>query len=288
MTALQLPAVLGESLLCQALQRLIARQRLPHTVVIEGGTEALRTAVAQALAAAVLCPHKPDGAACAACPSCRHCAQGTHPDLVALPGIRESPTGLPVDAVRAAAEQAGSSALLGVGRVFIIPDAERLRGAAANALLKILEEPPPRTVFILAAQAAANLLPTIRSRAAVYRLPDAAPPTGAQIDNDRPAPAALARLLTEPSLAAIAEVLTALEKAVPNSAGQAGQRQVLALWLQQQIACARHELRSADPSLSGRALQHCERLLRALHDLELYLPPRSVLEALCWARSSSD
>lgn len=264
--------------LARVLARLVARRRLPHALLLEGADAPGRLALARALAAALLCPEPVDGDACGRCAHCRHSAAGTHPDLLALPDAEAAPNGLPVETVREAAERAGASALLGVAKVIIVPDAERLRGAAANALLKVLEEPPPRTVFVLAASAAALLLPTIRSRVQAFRLPPAPerPPGGGEAP-----PPALAALLDAPSLAAIAATLAQLERRAGDGAAQ---RQLLRQWIDAVIGARRRDLAAPEPARAERALGDLERLLRARADLDLHFPPRTVLEALAFAR----
>jgi DNA polymerase-3 subunit delta' len=220
--------------------RLVAAGRLPHGVIIEGPTGSGRRTLARKLASALLCPERQDGDACGVCQHCVHSRAGTHPDFIELPGRREAPSGLPVDDMREVVDRASSSPLLAVGKVIILPDAERLQGASANALLKLLEEPPPNTWILLTAVSVGGLLGTIRSRAQAFRVQAldrasvervlvrrgispgraaALVAAGAGIDADDsgqmadPPFAELERLLSGLDLAAIVGVLDALESA---------------------------------------------------------------------------
>ncbi len=93
----------------------------------------------------------------------------SHPDLHLLRRIQK-PDGkgytsnIPVDAVRRVLDRFGSSAAEGGWRVCIVDSAEDMDRSAGNALLKLLEEPPPRALFLIVAHAPGRMLPTIRSR----------------------------------------------------------------------------------------------------------------------------
>ena len=93
----------------------------------------------------------------------------SHPDLHLLrripkPDGKSFTSNIPVDLVRRVLERFGSSAGEGGWRVCIVDSAEDMERSAANALLKLLEEPPPRALFLIVAHAPGRMLPTIRSR----------------------------------------------------------------------------------------------------------------------------
>lgn len=311
--------VIGHAGTVRLLARLVDRGRLPHALVLEGPPGCGRRTVARALAAALLCPERSLGDACGTCAHCAQAAAGTHPDIAELPGRREAPTGLPVEAARDMAAAAASSPLLGVAKAIIVPDAERLRGAAANALLKILEEPPPRTTLILTAGASASLLGTIRSRAQAYRLQALTQPevvellerNGVERARARaiaaagggartaaagaPPPAPLPdleRLLAGLDLAALAKVLALLPSRADDGADDgeeartpaAVQRACLREWLAALGNHVRGGLRSPDPRASAVALDRLERIARAIADLDRNHTPRLALEALALSR----
>ncbi|KAB1073144.1 DNA polymerase III subunit delta' [Methylobacterium planeticum] len=102
-------------------------------------------------------------------PAARKVAALSHPNLVALrrhrvPGAKTLPTKIPVDAARKALDLFGSTAGNAGYRICIVDSAEDLNPNSANALLKMLEEPPPRSLFLIVSHAPGRLLPTIRSR----------------------------------------------------------------------------------------------------------------------------
>ena len=118
---------------------------------------------------------------CGVCPSCHLFAQGSHPDYYELsPELpEEGDSGrkllqIKIDAVRAAMAPLLQSSVRGGLRVVLIQPAESMNVQAANALLKMLEEPPQAVVFLLVSHNKDRLLPTIKSRCRQLVLP---PPT---------------------------------------------------------------------------------------------------------------
>jgi len=102
-------------------------------------------------------------------PATRRIMAQSHPDLHVLRRIQK-PDGkgytsnIPVDAVRRVLDRFGSSAAEGGWRVAIVDSGEDMDRSAGNALLKLLEEPPPRALFLIVSHAPGRMLPTIRSR----------------------------------------------------------------------------------------------------------------------------
>jgi DNA polymerase-3 subunit delta' len=144
-------------------ERVIARLRqavagdMTHAWLFTGPPGSGRSNAAIAFAAALQCE---DGG-CGACQSCHNVAVGSHPHG-RVPRTEKLSTG--VDAAR---ELVRTAALAPVGRgyqVMVIEDADRLTESAANALLKAVEEPNARTVWLLCAPTVEDVLPTIRSR----------------------------------------------------------------------------------------------------------------------------
>lgn len=145
------------------LQRAIARDRVPHAYLFSGPVGAPMVDTALALACALNCqPSRGQG--CGECDACSKIIAGIHPDVVTL--VREGAAQIvPIENVR-------NQVIARVGlppheaevRVFIVEEATALAPPAANALLKTLEEPPQRTLFVLCTTAPEQLLPTIRSR----------------------------------------------------------------------------------------------------------------------------
>jgi DNA polymerase-3 subunit delta' len=145
------------------LRRAIAAGRVPHAYLFCGPQGAGKYTTGVALAAALTCLDEP-GEGCGQCTSCAKIAQGIHPDVQTLErqGATQS---IPIDTIRSRViPQLGMLPHEGRVRVFLIDEAAALQNAAANALLKTLEEPPTRTHFVLCTTAPDALLPTIRSR----------------------------------------------------------------------------------------------------------------------------
>lgn len=99
--------------------------------------------------------------ACGHCRSCRKIESGSHPDL-----IRVQPTGphIRIDQIRELCRILAMKPYEAEYRTVVISEAHRMNAEAGNALLKMLEEPPDRTILILTASTAADILPTIVSR----------------------------------------------------------------------------------------------------------------------------
>jgi DNA polymerase-3 subunit delta' len=155
-------------------QRLLATRARPAQALLLTGPRGVgKGALALAWAQALLCEApQPDGAACGQCPACHWFETGGHPDfrLVALQektgkdGETKMATAIEVDQAREAVDYVQLSTYRAGFRVVLVNPADSLNLAAANALLKVLEEPPLNTVFVLVSDQPRRLLPTIRSR----------------------------------------------------------------------------------------------------------------------------
>lgn len=158
------------------------RERLPHALLVHGGRGIGKTEFARALAAAVLCESPERGLACERCDSCHWFSQGNHPDYREVvpesaaedeADVAEAEAGraekakslvIKIDQIRAIADFIALSTHRAGYRVLVMRPADALHPAAANALLKTLEEPPPATLIVLVSDQPARLLATIRSR----------------------------------------------------------------------------------------------------------------------------
>lgn len=156
-----LSAIKGNEGAVAALQTALASGSLPHAVLLAAPDGCGRNFAARCLAADVLYPGGGPGAAAV--------LRGESPEVLVLAGEGKSGN-IPVERVRQARGDVFLSALSAAGRCLIIRDAHRMAAPAANALLKVLEEPPADVLFILTARSAAALPATIVSRCAVYPL----------------------------------------------------------------------------------------------------------------------
>lgn len=134
---------------------------MTHAWLFTGPPGAGRSVAAQAFAASLMCKGETPG--CGQCEACRTALAGTHTDIVTI--VPEGVV-IPVKQVRDMIEAASRMPTTAQWRVVIVEDADRLNDAGANALLKSIEEPPPRTVFILCAPSTDpdDVHVTIRSR----------------------------------------------------------------------------------------------------------------------------
>lgn len=157
--------ILGHARVLDRLRGALSRGDLHHALLFEGPSGVGKRAVAEWLVALANCRSPVTGEPCGACPPCRQLAAGTFPDAIRLePDPEKATATIAVEDVREVIRVAGYHRYGGARRFVIVDPAEAMAPAAANALLKTLEEPPDGTGFILVATSVAGLLPTIRSR----------------------------------------------------------------------------------------------------------------------------
>ncbi len=148
--------LVGQGPVIERLQRAVAGD-MSHAWLFTGPPGSGRSNAAVAFAAGLLC----ERGGCGECHSCHEVDVGSHPDLRVT---RTEKLSIGVDEVR---DLVRSAALAPVGnrwQVMVVEDADRLTDQAANALLKAIEEPTDRTVWLLCAPTVEDVLPTIRSR----------------------------------------------------------------------------------------------------------------------------
>lgn len=146
-----------------------------HALLVQARGGMGADSLAYAITRFLMCQN-PDGhKSCGQCHSCQLMQAGTHPDYYVLQP-EKGKSALGIDAVRETSEKLYEHSRLGGAKVVWIADAALLTEAAANALLKTLEEPPKNTWFFLACEEPARLLATLRSRCRFYHL---APPNEA-------------------------------------------------------------------------------------------------------------
>jgi len=136
---------------------------MTHAWLFTGPPGSGRSVAARAFAAALLCANQ----GCGQCPSCRQVAAGSHADLLL---VRPDGLSYGVRQTRDLVLRAAAAPVYGKWRVILFEDADRATEQAANALLKAIEEPAPRTVWLLCAPSADDLPTTIRSRCRLVTL----------------------------------------------------------------------------------------------------------------------
>ena len=167
-------ALRGHKSQIAALSRLVARDQPGHAYLFEGPEGVGKDAIARAFVVRLACLSAPPeaGDPCGQCRSCTAAMRGDHPDLGRL--ARDGVT-IKIDQVRALLGRLRYEPVLGRIKSVIVESADLLREEAANALLKTLEEPPPRTVFVLVTHRPQLLLQTIRSRCQALRFAELSP-----------------------------------------------------------------------------------------------------------------
>jgi len=165
--------ILGHERPVRVLRRALASERIPGAYLFSGPEGVGKRSAAVAFVAALNCPDGV-GEACGTCKSCRMIMEGIHPDLF-IPD--RSGTRIPKNPPAAGGKDRSGSGyiseiipkltyapLMGRWKVVLLDDAHQLTETAANYLLKTMEEPPSRTLFLLVTAAEHLLLPTVISR----------------------------------------------------------------------------------------------------------------------------
>ncbi len=152
--------LVGQSHVVRILQNALAHNRLTHAYLFSGERGTGKTTAARLLAKAVNCREGVQPEPCAVCDHCRDIAAGTFVDLLEMDAASHSS----VDDVRQLREQTQFAPAGGRYKVYIIDEIHQLSASAKDALLKTLEEPPARTLFVLATTEPHRVPLTIRSR----------------------------------------------------------------------------------------------------------------------------
>ncbi len=155
-------SILGHDVILAGLRHSVAHERVAHAYLFSGPDGVGKRRVALAFLQLLSCLNRQPGPdACGACRPCRLLADGRHPDLVTLERDGQF---IKIDQVREVVRMLRFPPVDAAVRAVIVHDADAMNDAAANALLKTLEEPAPRNVFVLLSSRPNAMLATIRSR----------------------------------------------------------------------------------------------------------------------------
>ncbi len=165
--------LVGQRKVVATLRQAVAggRHAMTHAWLITGPPGSGRSNAGRAFAAALQCRE----GGCGRCQACRTALSGAHPDVTL---VRTEQLSIGVDEVRDLVRRAAMSPTLGRYQVIVVEDADRITERGADALLKSLEEPAPKTVWVLCAPTPDDAIVTIRSRT---RLAELATPSNAAI-----------------------------------------------------------------------------------------------------------
>lgn len=146
---------------------LLSTDHFPHAVIIEGEALSGKSLLTSYIVSALLCEE--EKAPCGKCRACSLVRAGTHPDLF-LTTLPDKKKNIAVEQIRKLKIDAYIRPQMSDKKVFVIDYADTMNPQSQNAILKVLEEPPGDTVFILQVRSRSALLPTILSRCVTYTI----------------------------------------------------------------------------------------------------------------------
>jgi DNA polymerase III subunit gamma/tau len=152
--------LVGQTHVTETLQNAIRNNRVAHAYIFSGARGVGKTTAARILAKALNCVKGPTPEPCGECDSCREIAAGTSLDVIEI----DAASNRGIDQIRELREMVRYAPAASRHKVVILDEAHMLTGEASNALLKTLEEPPDRVIFVLATTEPESLEDTIRSR----------------------------------------------------------------------------------------------------------------------------
>lgn len=150
-------SLVGQKHAIETLQRAVAGQGMTHAWLFTGPPGSGRSNAALAFAAALQC----ERGGCGVCQACQTALAGSHSDVSVT---RTETAVIKVDGIRQLVMRSALAPASHRWQVMVIEDADRLNEHSGNALLKVIEEPTPRTLWLLCAPTVEDVLPTIRSR----------------------------------------------------------------------------------------------------------------------------
>ncbi|HZU39545.1 MAG TPA: DNA polymerase III subunit gamma/tau, partial [Solirubrobacteraceae bacterium] len=152
--------VVGQEHVVRTLRNAVERGKVHHAYLFVGSRGTGKTSMAKILAACLNCEQGPTIEPCGTCASCLAIASATSLDVIEMDAASNNS----VDDIRDLRERVAYAPVSGRHKVYILDEAHMLSSQAWNAFLKTLEEPPPRTIFVLATTEAQKVLPTVVDR----------------------------------------------------------------------------------------------------------------------------
>src|ERR1700682_3302211 len=152
--------LVGQQHVTETLKNAIKNDRVAHAYIFSGARGVGKTTAARILAKALNCVKGPTAQPCGECDSCKEIAAGTSLDVIEI----DAASNRGIDQIRELREMVRYAPAASRSKVVILDEAHMLTGEASNALLKTLEEPPDRVIFVMATTQPEDLGDTIRSR----------------------------------------------------------------------------------------------------------------------------
>jgi len=152
--------LVGQTHVTETLQNAIKNNRVAHAYIFSGARGVGKTTAARILAKALNCAKGPTPEPCGECDSCKEIAAGTSLDVIEI----DAASNRGIDQIRELREMVRYAPAAARHKIVILDEAHMLTGEASNALLKTLEEPPERVIFVMATTQPEDLEDTIRSR----------------------------------------------------------------------------------------------------------------------------
>src|SRR5712692_9390946 len=152
--------LVGQQHVTETLKNAIKNDRVAHAYIFSGARGVGKTTAARILAKALNCLKGPTPQPCGECDSCKEIAAGTSLDVIEI----DAASNRGIDQIRELREMVKYAPAASRSKVVILDEAHMLTGEASNALLKTLEEPPDRVIFVMATTQPEDLVDTIRSR----------------------------------------------------------------------------------------------------------------------------
>src|SRR5262249_9473760 len=152
--------LVGQQHVTDTLKNAILNNRVAHAYIFSGARGVGKTTAARILAKPLNCVNSPTPEPCGVCDPCKEIARGTALDVIEIAAASNRG----IDQIRELREMVRYAPAAARHKVVILDEAHMLTGEASNALLKTLEEPPDRVIFVMATTEPENLVDTIRSR----------------------------------------------------------------------------------------------------------------------------
>ncbi|HET8905140.1 MAG TPA: DNA polymerase III subunit delta' [Saccharospirillum sp.] len=243
-----------------------ARQRLPHALMLVGREGDGLALLGDFLRRGLLC-REAGIEPCGQCKSCLLVRAGAHPDSRVLEPEGKSLT-IKVDQIRSIANFMHETPQQGGNKVIRLTHSEKMNTAAANAVLKMLEEPTPNTYLILESTSLSRMLPTVRSRCRLYKL-------------EQPGPAEARQWLTDNGIEqpeqrlAMADGAPLAAARVTNEAIEQWDKQVSCFLQERNFTALAAFVQQQDPeSLLNQTLLWVDTAIRRLHRQTAAVPQR--------------